>query len=49
MREINRSEEFGETAVGNGVIMGIGTCRGPSETTTAGFRVNLSWGWLCIH
>ena len=47
--EKNRSEEFGETAVGNGVIMGVGTCRGTSETTTAGFKVNLSWGRLCIH
>ena len=40
----DRSEKFGETAVGNGVIMGVGTCRGTSETTTAGFKVNLSWG-----
>jgi hypothetical protein len=47
--EGDRSEKFGETAVGNGVIMGVGTCTGTSETTTAGFKVNLSWGGLCIH
>ena len=28
---------------------GVGTCMGSSETTTAGFRINLSWGVLCIH
>ena len=42
--EKNRIEEFGETAVGNGVIMGVGMYMGTYETTTAGFKVNLSWG-----
>ena len=36
--ETNRSEESGETAVGNGVIMGVGTCTGLSETTTTRFH-----------